>query len=194
MYFPEAQEFIAAYSDKLRTRPSRKMVVLMRGLPGCGKSYFTNELVERASALGIESAVCSANRYFYDEQGRYQFNPYDLVDNHRRCFEEFEQHLNGLPQLIIVDNTNITKNEIDPYVRAVDRRSDVKLHSFRFKCRNEEEAAVQCLRGIHYVPLRTVLRRYQEYTYTMHSFEETVVNPKYEDIDAYRLEKRIPNF
>lgn len=139
MNFPEAQDFISTYAEKLRARPSRKMVVLLRGLPGCGKSSFADELIERASHLGIPSAVCSANQYFYDQHGTYQFNRCDLADNHHRCFAEFERLLNcnpgehGFAQVIIVDNTNITMSEIDPYVWAMDRRSDVKLHSFRIE-------------------------------------------------------------
>jgi hypothetical protein len=200
MFFPEVQDFIVAYADRLRARPSQKMVVLMRGLPGCGKSSFVDQLIERARDLGIPSAVCSTNQYFYDRHGTYHFDASVLPANHHRCFEEFQRLLNldpserGFAQVIIVDNTNITIDEIDPYMRAVQRRPEVKLHSFRFKCRSDEEAAVQCLRSVHRVSLATVLRRYHQFTYAIYPSQETVVNPKYEDVDAYRLEMRIPNF
>ena len=79
-------------------------------------------------------------------------------------------------------------------MRAVYGLYNVKYHSFRFKCRSEEEAATQCLRTVHCVPRNVVLRRYQEYTYKMHQIDETEVNPKYDDLDAYRLENRISDF
>lgn len=175
------------------------MVVLMRGLPGSGKSSFVEQLVERADNLELSSAVCSADHYFYDEHGYYDFNPRDLATNHAKCFAKFERHLRAYPdqldfvKLIIVDNTNIRRDELHDYIRAMSGLYNVKYHSFRFKCRSEEEAATQCLRTVNLVPLSVVLRRYGEYTYYMQD-DETDVNPKYEDHDAYRLERWIPGF
>lgn len=200
MYFPEVQQFFNKFYDEWSAKPERKCVVLMRGLPGSGKSSFVEQLVERATQLGINSAVCSADNFFYDENGMYHFDARELSSNHGKCFSKFKYHLRagagtlGFVKLIIVDNTNIRKDELDKYIGAVYGLYDARYHSFRFKCRSEEEAATQCLRTFHCVPLNVVLRRYGEYTYKMHPNDETEVNPKYDDLDAYRLENRIPDF
>jgi hypothetical protein len=122
-----------------------------------------------------------------------------LSTAHATCFAKFKRHLYAAPgqldfvKLIIVDNTNIRLDEMENYLRAVYGLCDVGYHSFRFNCRIEEEAATQCLRSTHCVPLGVVMRRFEEYTYFMHQDEETEVAPKYDDLDAYRLEERIPD-
>lgn len=200
MFFPEIDQFFDLYLDNWAAKPERKMVVLLRGLPGCGKSSFAEQLVERAANSYMESVVCSTDDYFINEQGDYHFEPRDLSTNHAKCYAKYQRHLMASPgqldfvKLIIVDNTNIRRDEMERYTSAVYHMYDCRYHSFRFKCRSEEEAATQCLRSTHCVPLSVVLGRYEEYTYRIDRYDETEVNPKYEDRDAYRLEKRIADF
>jgi AAA domain len=198
--FAEVELFFNRFIESLTAKAERKMVVLMRGLPGSGKSTFVVQLFERAKYYGIESVVCSADDYFYDEYHQYHYDPRDVSSNHAKCFAKFERHLRAAPgqldfvKLIIVDNTNIRKDEMDKYLNAVREFHDVRYHSFRFKCRNDEEAATQCLRTVHCVPLRFVLRRFDEYRHYMDPDEETEVNPRYDDLDAFRLYQRVPHF
>lgn len=85
-------------------------VMILRGLPGSGKSTFTRQ---------YEGAViCSADHYFETLDG-YKFNPSELPNAHAACFRKFLGALqNGHDDVIIVDNTNTTAWEISPYVAA----------------------------------------------------------------------------
>lgn len=196
--FPEVTEFLDLFYDMWNRDQGMKLVIIMRGLPGSGKSMFVDELTERATALGIRCAVCSADAFFYNDDGQYIFNRRDLSANHQKCVLKFRRHLNAnvndfeFANLIIVDNTNIKLDEMDTYIDG-SRRAGVEYCSFRFKCRVIEEAALQCLRSVHKVPLLVALSRYDLYVEFLDDAHEKEVIPRYEDLDAYRLEGHIPN-
>lgn len=56
-------------------------VVLVRGLPGSGKSYLAEALRQQTNA---EMKVCAADDYFY-EDGVYNFDPSKLAEAHLKC-------------------------------------------------------------------------------------------------------------
>jgi len=200
LYIPEAVEFVQWFGDGWLAKNSRQCVVLMRGLPGSGKTVFVEQVIEGLTPLGIQSAVCSADYFFTNpETGEYCFDARGLSMNHAKCQAKFKRHLAAGPcdldfaHVIFVDNTNIRLDEVDFY-RLGALHAGKPFHSFRIKCRSAEEAAVQCLRSAHRVPLQAVLTRYGQYSERLGDEDETEVNPKYEDVDAYRLEARIPDF
>ena len=61
-----------------------KVVIIMRGLPGSGKSYLSRR-VAAAAAEAVQAAgdttpvFCSADHYFERPDGSYAFNPSQLV-------------------------------------------------------------------------------------------------------------------
>ena len=59
------------------------VLFLVRGLPGSGKSTFAN-------AIWNEYAVCEADKFFYDKEGNYNFDPSKLKDAHAWCKNEVE--------------------------------------------------------------------------------------------------------
>ena len=96
-----------------------KQVFILRGLPGCGKSYYAQNLADEMVA-GDQSQylICSTDDYFYNEQGDYQFDKFKLSQFHNLNLARF---INALAQeipLIIVDNTNIKKWEFIAYSQA----------------------------------------------------------------------------
>jgi len=62
-------------------------VIIMRGVPGSGKSSYVARKYP-------EATVCSADNFFMsaDDQGilHYQFNPAQLSAAHDECFREFK--------------------------------------------------------------------------------------------------------
>ena len=59
------------------------VLFLIRGLPGSGKSTF-------ARHIWNEYAVCEADKFFYDKEGNYNFDPSKLKDAHDWCKNEVE--------------------------------------------------------------------------------------------------------
>lgn len=92
-------------------------VIIMRGLPGSGKSTWVQNYC-RAATPATYPLICSADEYFMKTKV-YEFNPVLIGDAHDFCFQKF---LNGLVykpayDVIIVDNTNTRAWEISPYYR-----------------------------------------------------------------------------
>ena len=62
------------------------VLFLVRGLPGSGKSTF-------ATHIWNEYAVCEADKFFYDKEGNYNFDPSKLKDAHAWCKNEVETRM-----------------------------------------------------------------------------------------------------
>lgn len=86
--------------------PSRKLIIL-RGLPGSGKSTW---------AAQQHAAIYSADHWFVGRDGIYRFDRRQLNYAHGHCESGVLMGMKlGLP-VIIVDNTNVTNKEMQPYV------------------------------------------------------------------------------
>ncbi|KAI1238256.1 hypothetical protein IHE44_0012974, partial [Lamprotornis superbus] len=87
------------------------VLVLLRGVPGSGKSYLARNLLEDNPG-GI---ILSTDDYFY-KHGQYHYDPDCLGEAHdwnrKRAKEAFEMRISP----IIIDNTNIQAWEMKPYV------------------------------------------------------------------------------
>ncbi|NXW10813.1 N4BP2 protein, partial [Fregetta grallaria] len=88
-----------------------QVLVLLRGVPGSGKSYLARILLEDNPG-GI---ILSTDDYFY-KHGQYHYDPDCLGEAHdwnrKRAKEAFEMRISP----IIIDNTNIQAWEMKPYV------------------------------------------------------------------------------
>uniref|UniRef100_A0A8B9EYC1 NEDD4 binding protein 2 n=1 Tax=Amazona collaria TaxID=241587 RepID=A0A8B9EYC1_9PSIT len=88
-----------------------QVLVLLRGVPGSGKSYLARTLLEDNPG----GVILSTDDYFY-KHGQYQFDPNCLGEAHdwnrKRAKEAFEMRISP----IIIDNTNIQAWEMKPYV------------------------------------------------------------------------------
>ncbi|CAH9061693.1 hypothetical protein PSECIP111951_02541 [Pseudoalteromonas holothuriae] len=96
-----------------------KQVFILRGLPGCGKSYYAQTLADDLVA-GDEGQylICATDDYFYNDAREYYFEKFKLPEYHNLNLARF---INGLKEgipLVIVDNTNIKKWEFVAYSAA----------------------------------------------------------------------------
>lgn len=94
-----------------------KQVIIMRGLPGSGKSYAVRQLTRARDLPPAQVAtVCSADNFFLTEDGVYKFEPARIGEAHAACLRAFiratqvDKH-----DLVIVDNTNIQRWEYENY-------------------------------------------------------------------------------
>jgi len=126
-------------------------VIVMRGLPGSGKSTYANKLAE----LG-PTTIVSADKFFMKD-GVYKFDAAKIGDAHSSCLREFVDLIqNGFlhGHTVIVDNTNTTAREIAPYYQlALAFGHEVKIVSVK------SPGVQTCIdRNVHGVPSATIAR------------------------------------
>lgn len=98
-----------------------KNLILLRGLPGAGKSTF-------AEAMWHDFVICEADDYFVDElTGEYKFNARDLPKAHSWCkfrVETFMQDNQANAQFytnIVVSNTFTQEWEMEDYFKLAEK-------------------------------------------------------------------------
>lgn len=128
-------------------------VIIMRGIPGAGKSTLALELQSRNPSQTI---VVSADHYHMKE-GRYCWTPEYAPTAHHRCIRKYLyllQHSEGRRPTIIVDNTNIEVERFGCYytlAEAYGFRPSIKtLEADPYKAQN-----------VHDVPSTSVLRMHK---------------------------------
>lgn len=87
-----------------------KELILLRGLPGAGKSSLAKSLVGDNDCAHRE-----ADMYFLDENGNYVFNPSHLKEAHTWCQQEIEFAMKIQHERIVVSNTFTQAWEMQPY-------------------------------------------------------------------------------
>ncbi|GMI22323.1 hypothetical protein TeGR_g11962 [Tetraparma gracilis] len=145
----------AAVPDSLAACLDTHDVVIMRGLPGAGKS--THIAMVRAERPDLVFRVASADDYFVDPiSGSYNFDRANLPDAHSHC-RSVARAAVAAGQKVIIDNTNSTVKEMAPYL---DLAATFRLKAvvFELDCDGPEEAALMAGRNQHGVPLSGVER------------------------------------
>jgi hypothetical protein len=139
---------------------------ILSGCSGSGKSTEVERIRKRyANRHGIAShqvVVCSADYFFLEGAtwdrlgnptgGKYVFDPTKLGEAHAYCKRRFVEAVRRKGPLIIVDNTNTTVKEIEPYV-YVARDYDVEKV---FLTTVMEDPIVAHARNCHNVPLHVI--------------------------------------
>lgn len=100
-----------------------KILYIVRGLPGSGKSTFANTLTS-------SDRVFEADKFFYDKDGNYNFDGSKLKEAHNWCRAQVEYEMNPViedddvwfPNLpIVVSNTFTTEKEMKPYFELAEK-------------------------------------------------------------------------
>lgn len=84
------------------------ILFVIRGVSGSGKTTL---------AHSIADAVCSADDYFTDNEGNYNFDASKLKDAHEDCRTRVEQFMTLNESKIAVANTFTQKWEFTPYIK-----------------------------------------------------------------------------
>lgn len=97
-----------------------KKVIILSGLPGSGKTYYADTLLRQWGTSRCR--VVSADSFFVNKHGDYNFDPMKIGEAHEWCFYRFLCAIGWGPDprsdLVIVDNTNLSAIEIAPYYLA----------------------------------------------------------------------------
>lgn len=131
-----------------------KSVYILRSISGAGKSKLANQLRLIAFGAEISSEICSADHYFYNEDGDYCFDANRLGEVHKLCKQKFLTALEDKIKLIIVDNTNCTESELNFYLES-GREKGYTVFSLIVENRNNTK-------NIHNVPEPTLIKQEQK--------------------------------
>eukprot|EP00397_Hematodinium_sp_SG-2012_P000611 GEMP01000612.1.p1 GENE.GEMP01000612.1~~GEMP01000612.1.p1 ORF type:complete len:1893 (+),score=526.37 GEMP01000612.1:201-5879(+) len=97
------------------TAAAARVVVIMRGFPGCGKSGVARSLHQQCRANGTGSIICSADDFWTSAE------PDDIARAHDECRALFNEHIELNTPLIIVDNTNVRKKAYQFYADTAEQ-------------------------------------------------------------------------
>ena len=99
-----------------------KVLYIVRGVPGSGKSTFAKRLVEH------DFLVCEADKYFIDkETGEYNFDITKIKDAHKFCQDTVEMYMkdstvnDNFYREIVVSNTFTQEWEMEPYFELANK-------------------------------------------------------------------------
>ena len=124
-------------------------VVLMRGLPGSGKSSW----IQAQPGLKF---ICSADNYRM-RHGTYVYKKEEDQAAHGECLKSYAQFLQvGCPDTLYVDNTNTTIIELAPYVKLAEAYN-VPYKIVYLYC----DLVFAYKRNIHSVPMATMIQMQQ---------------------------------
>eukprot|EP00288_Rhodomonas_lens_P015017 CAMPEP_0177703228 /NCGR_PEP_ID=MMETSP0484_2-20121128/7560_1 /TAXON_ID=354590 /ORGANISM="Rhodomonas lens, Strain RHODO" /LENGTH=1172 /DNA_ID=CAMNT_0019214569 /DNA_START=254 /DNA_END=3772 /DNA_ORIENTATION=- len=151
------EPFVAASNAKLHALVAphtAKRVVIMRGLPGSGKSSLAWQLAQSAGEGRAE--VCSADAFFEREEGGYQFSADGLAAAHAACWARFHGLAARHTPVIIVDNTHASQPEVQRYVDGAAEHG-YSISVVETVCTGTADVAAFQQRGRHRVPMASML-------------------------------------
>eukprot|EP00794_Sanderia_malayensis_P008777 gene8777-9715_t len=148
---------------------NRRDVLIMRGLPGSGKSYLIKNSIEARQADAENEAdprknvvVCGADEYFADSQSGYSFNASDVMSAHSHCHRKFVSAIVTNARLIVIDNTNSQTWEYQIYKRIA-KLCGYRIRLLEIACKDEETLQGYIKRGRHNVSKHAMTRMWQRW-------------------------------
>jgi tRNA uridine 5-carbamoylmethylation protein Kti12 len=94
-----------------------QVAVIMRGIPGSGKSSFNRVLKELCNQNGISLIIHSTDEYFMVD-GKYIFDQKKLGYYHKLNKLAFDESLGANISIVTVDNTNLRQREYGDYIKS----------------------------------------------------------------------------
>lgn len=131
-----------------------KSCIILRGISGCGKSTYVESL-RRASSVPV--VAVSADKYRYDDDGNYDYDPANNEEVHNLCKRDFASALAKSAPIIVVDNTNISKIDAFHYAKEA-KRAGYKVRIIQFEC-PPEVAHKRSTKGIEW---RETMRQHSQ--------------------------------
>lgn len=95
-----------------------KRLILLRGVPGAGKTEFAKFLIASIGSNLSTTAICTDD--FMIRDGVYKFDYMNLSSAHTDCWNVVNFHMQAETELIILHNTLTRESEILPYQELAD--------------------------------------------------------------------------
>jgi predicted kinase len=100
-----------------------KKLIIMRGLPGSGKSTKARELA------GSSGVIHSTDNYLIDPStGKYRFDPMKIAEYHEMNLKSAIRSMKDNISPVVIDNTNVQKWHYQKYIdAAIENGYDVEV-------------------------------------------------------------------
>jgi len=145
------------------------VMLILRGVPGSGKSTLVHTIVEGFP----ESLVCSADHYFEKENGEYVFDRNLLKDAHADCQRRARDAMSGGGPLVVIDNTCVKHWEYKKY-EAMAAEAGYQVQIASLECDSIAVGVLARLlagRNSHQVPEATILNMLRNWYNDERSFK-----------------------
>jgi predicted kinase len=136
------------------TNETQGELILLRGLPGSGKTTLAKIILQLRSTE--EPEVLSADDFFEDKEGDYNFDPTKLKEAHNYCQFRCSERMRQQKAKIVVANTFTQEWEMDEYFKMAERYN-YRVHTVIVENRHGNE-------NVHGVPedkLQQMKNRFQ---------------------------------
>ena len=100
------------------TKPPKGELILLRGLPGSGKTTLGFVILQ---TMQQQPEVLSADNFFVDDKGNYNFDSSKLKEAHNMCQQKCADRMRMEISRIVVANTFTQEWEMTPYFEMADR-------------------------------------------------------------------------
>lgn len=131
----------------VRTMPR---LTILRGLPGSGKSRHVEREID-----DLKAVVCSADHFFLDKEGHYDFKPYLIAQAHEACKLKALRSMSSGKRHVIIDNTNTQEWEYKFYL-VMAMIFGYSTDIIMIGTTNPEDVKLYAERNMHGVPLETI--------------------------------------
>lgn len=91
-------------------------LIIVRGVPGSGKTTFANQCAATYREAGMSSVVLSADDWMVNDEGEYAFDHKRLPEVHSACQRMANMQMMVGTKVIFVANTFVRKWEMEPYL------------------------------------------------------------------------------
>ena len=140
---------------------AKKRLVILRGLPGSGKTSYIKHYIEENDITTY--SICSA--FYHFKRGLvYRFNPRQLPQAYHSSWKDFlEATMNGCPN-IFVNNTNVRKWEYENYI-YVGQQLGYDIEIVQIDCPGSTYVEFFQKRSRHRIPIqasRAMAERWQD--------------------------------
>ena len=133
---------------------AQRTLVVMRGLPGSGKSTHVAGIVEQARRDSLTCVKHSTDDYWPSNGG---FDANRLAEAHAWNLASAKQSMDHGINIVVIDNTNIVRAHFEPYTRHAALR-DYVVREIVIGEFDEQAILLYVARNVHAVPEHTIRR------------------------------------
>jgi tRNA uridine 5-carbamoylmethylation protein Kti12 len=131
------------YSRNEKLKKMEKTLIILRGLPGSGKTTVAEFL---SKLTGFKNFA--ADDFFTDDNGNYNFDSSKLGIAHKTCQLNVENSMILNEPGVIVSNTNTTEKEVNEYLKLAKKHN---YRTFSLIVENRHDG-----KNVHSVPRETL--------------------------------------